>query len=145
MATFHHLGAFTVTATLIYEFIAFQKNMTIPEMRRLQRVDLWYGISAGVVLAAGLLRVYFFEKGSLFYAANPIFWIKMGLFVAVGLISIYPTVRFLRWNSALNENKTPEIPEPEFNRIRLFLWLELIGLALILFAAPAMARGIGLN
>lgn len=144
MATLHHLGAFTVTATLVYEFIAYRKNMTIDEMRRIQRVDLWYGISAGVVLIAGLLRVFFFEKGGLFYSSNPMFWIKMGLFVIIGIISIYPTIRFIRWNAALNENKIPEIPEDEFKRIRLLLHLELVGLVLILFAAPAMARGIGI-
>lgn len=144
MATLHHFGAFMVAATLIYEFVAYRKNMSLDEMRRIQRVDIWYGISAGVVLIAGLLRVFYFEKGALFYSSNPVFWIKMSLFAIVGVLSIYPTIRFIKWNSALNENKLPEIPDSEFKRIRLLLTWELIGLALILFAAPAMARGIGL-
>ena len=144
MATLHHLAAFTVTATLVYEFIAYRKNMSIEEARRIQRVDVMFGISAGVVLIAGLLRVFFFEKGVAFYTQSPMFWIKMGLFITVGLLSIYPTIRFINWNSFLSAGQSPEIPDDEFKRVRLFLHLELVGIVLILFAAPAMARGVGL-
>jgi len=35
-------------------------------------------------------------KGSAFYFGNPFFNAKMALFVLVGLISIYPTVRFIK-------------------------------------------------
>ena len=145
MATLHHLSAFTLTACLVYEFIAFHKGLGVEEARRIQRVDLWYGISAGLLVAVGLLRVFFFEKGANFYAANPMFWVKMTLFAIVGLLSVYPTIRYIKWNPILKEGKSPEIPEREFNTIRLLLWLEIVGLALILFAAPAMARAIGMN
>ncbi len=144
MASLHHLAAFTVAATLIYEFVAYRKGLGIEEARRIQRVDLAYGISAGLVVLVGLLRVFFFEKGANFYTHNPMFWIKMSLFVLIGLLSIYPTVRFIKWNSFLSVGQAPEIPSDEFKRIRLLLSLELIGLILILFAAPAMARGIGM-
>jgi putative membrane protein len=142
MATLHHLSAFTLTACLVYEFIAFSKVFTVEEARRIQRVDLWYGISAGLLVAVGLLRVFFFEKGAPFYAANLMFWIKMALFVIVGLLSIYPTIRYIKWNPILVENKSPVIPDAEYKNIRLLLSLEMIGLVLILFAAPAMARAI---
>ncbi len=142
MATLHHLSAFTLTACLVYEFIAFSKVLTVEEARRIQRVDLWYGISAGLLVAVGLLRVFFFEKGAPFYAANLMFWIKMALFVIVGLLSIYPTIRYIKWNPILAENKSPMIPDAEYKNIRLLLSLEMIGLVLILFAAPAMARAI---
>ena len=145
MATLHHLSAFTLTACLVYEFIAFRKGLGVEEARRIQRVDLWYGISAGLLVAVGLLRVFFFEKGANFYAANPLFWVKMTLFAIVGLLSVYPTIRYIKWNPILKEGKSPEIPEREFNTIRVLLWLEIVGLALILFAAPAMARAIGMN
>ena len=139
MATLHHLSAFTLTACLVYEFIAFSKALTVEEARRIQRVDLWYGISAGLLVAVGLLRVFYFEKGAAFYAANLMFWVKMALFMIVGLLSIYPTIR---WNPTLAENRSPEIPDAEYKNIRLLLSLEIIGLVLILFAAPAMARAI---
>jgi len=143
MASLHHLGAFALTACLIYEFVAFRKDMTIAEARRIQRVDLVYGIAAGLVLVVGLLRVFFFEKGPNYYFANHVFWTKMALFAFVGLLSVYPTIRYIKWNPVLAENVPPEIPDKEFKNIRLLLWLEMAGLILILFAAPLMARGIG--
>jgi len=144
MAFLHHLFAFTLTACVVYEFIAYRKGMTTDEARRIQRADLIYGISAGLLLIVGLLRVYFFEKGPAYYSHNPFFWVKMTAFVIVGLLSIDPTIRYLRWNKSLKENKTPEISDNEFKRTRLLLSLEVIGLAVIVFSAAFMARGIGM-
>lgn len=144
MATLHHIAAFTMTACLVYEFIALRKSISSVEVRRIQQVDLWYGISAGVLLVAGLLRVFIFEKGASYYGANPLFWVKMALFALVGILSIYPTIRYIRWGN-VTDDKNLELPDDEYKRIRLLLNLEVIGIALILFAAPAMARAIGMN
>ena len=145
MAFLHHLLAFTLTACLAYEFIAYRKNMSLEEIRRIQRVDLVYGISAGLLLVVGLLRVFFFEKGVNFYIHNPFFWMKMVAFAIVALLSIDPTIRYIRWNKTLSQNQTLEISDAEYNRTRMLLRLEIIGIAIILFAAPMMARGVGMS
>jgi putative membrane protein len=145
MAFLHHVLAFTLTACLVYEFIAYRKNMGIAEIRRIQRADLVYGISAGLLVLIGLLRVFFFEKGVNFYINNPFFWVKMVAFLLVGLLSIDPTIRYIRWNRTLRQNGVPEISESEYKRTRVLLWLEVVGIAVILLAAPMMARGIGMN
>jgi len=145
MAFLHHLFAFTLVACVVYEFIAYRKGLSIEEARRIQRADLMYGISAGLLLVVGLLRVFYFEKGPTYYSHNSFFWLKMNAFLVVGLLSIDPTIRYLRWNKVLKENRAPEIDDKEFRRTRLLLWLEVIGLAVILFAAAMMARGIGMN
>jgi putative membrane protein len=144
MATLHHLCAFTLTACLIYEFAAYRKGLGVEEARRIQRIDTIYGIASGLLIVVGLLRVFYFEKGSNYYFHNYLYWTKMALFVIVGLLSIYPTVRFIKWNGTLKENLLPEISDDEFKRTRLLLGLELVGIALILFAAPMIARGIGM-
>ena len=145
MAFLHHVFAFTLTACIVYEFIAYRKNMSIAEIRRIQRVDLAYGISAGLLILVGLLRVFFFEKGPNFYMNNPFFWVKMNAFLVVGLLSIDPTIRYIRWNRTLRQSAVPEISEQEYRRTRLLLWLEVVGLGVILLAAALMARGIGMN
>jgi putative membrane protein len=145
MAFLHHVLAFTLTACLVYEFIAYHKNMSVAEIRRIQRVDLAYGISAGLLLVVGLLRVFFFEKGPNFYIHNPFFWVKMSAFVLVALLSIDPTIRYIRWNRTLQQNQFPEISESEYKRTRMLLRLEVLGIVVILLAAPLMARGIGMN
>ena len=145
VAFLHHLFAFTLVASLVYEFIAFRKGMTLEEARRIQRVDLAYGISAGLLLVVGLLRVFLFEKGVNFYINSPFFWVKMGAFLFIALLSIDPTIRYIRWNRSLKENRPPVLSEAEFRRTRLLLWLEMAGIVIILLAAPMMARGIGMN
>ena len=145
MAFLHHLLAFTLVACVAYEFIAYRKGLSIDEVRHIQRADLMYGISAGLLLIVGVLRVLYFEKGPAFYTHNPFFWLKMNAFLIVGLLSIDPTIRYLRWNKSIKENRVPEITDTEFKRTRLLLTLEVIGLAVILFAAAMMARGIGMN
>ena len=145
MAFLHHILTFALTASIVYEFIAYRQNMSIEEIQRIQRVDLAYGISAGLLLVIGLLRVFFFEKGANFYMNNPFFWVKMNAFLLMGILSIDPTIRFIRWNRTLKQNTLPEISEPEYKRTRLLLTLEVIGIAVILLAAPMMARGIWMN
>lgn len=145
MAFLHHLLAFALVASVVYEFIAYRQGLSIEEARRIQRADLMYGISAGLLLIIGVLRVIYFEKGPAFYGNNPFFWLKMNAFLVVGLLSIDPTIRYLRWNKILKQNLAPEIPDAEFKRTRIILTLEVIGLAVVMFGAALMARGIGMN
>ena len=76
MAFLHHLAAFTLVGSLIYEHTTFRKDLSLVDARRIQRMDLLYGISAGFILIVGLLRVFYFEKGAPYYAQNWFFWTK---------------------------------------------------------------------
>lgn len=145
MAFLHHIAAFTLTAAIIYEHTTFRKNLTLVDARRIQKMDIVYGVSAGVVVIVGLLRVFYFEKGAAFYAQNWFFWLKMVGFALAALLSIYPTVRFVSWSRSFAKNQAPELTDREVSRIKLILRLELLAIALILFSAAMMARGIGMR
>jgi putative membrane protein len=95
-------------------------------------------------LVVGLLRVFYFEKGAPFYAQNWFFWTKMLGFALVALLSIYPTIRFVSWNRSFAQDQAPVLSDTDVARIRLTLRLELFGIALILFSAAMMARGVGM-
>ena len=144
MAFLHHLAAFTLTAAIIYEHTAFRKDLSLAEARRIQRMDIVYGVSAGFVLIVGLLRVFYFEKGAPYYAQNLFFWTKMIGFALAALLSIYPTIRFVSWNKFFRQNQAPVISDEDARRIKLLLRLELFAIAVILFAAAMMARGVGM-
>ena len=144
MAFLHHLAAFTLVGVIIYEHTAFRKDLSLVEARRIQRMDMLYGISAAILLVVGLLRVFNFEKGASFYAQNWFFWTKMIGFALAGLLSIYPTIRFVSWNKSLAKNQVPEISDTEFARIKLILRLELLGIVIIILSAAMMARGVGM-
>lgn len=145
MAFLHHLAAFTLVGSLIYEHTTFRKDLSLTDARRIQRMDLIYGISAGFLLIVGLLRVFYFEKGAPFYARNWFFWIKMAGFALAALLSIYPTIRFVSWRKFFARNQVPEISDQDFSRIKMILRLEMLAIVVILFAAAMMARGIGMR
>jgi len=144
LAFLHHLAAFTLTGSIIYELVAFRKDLSLAEARRIQRMDIVYGVSAGIVLIVGLLRVFNYEKGAPFYAQNLFFWTKMAGFALVALLSIYPTIRFLSWIKSLAKNELPQLTDQEVSRIKLILRLEMVGIAIILLSAALMARGVGM-
>jgi putative membrane protein len=112
-AFLHHVGAFTLAGALIAELALFDRDLTLRSAIRIQRADLAYGIAAGTVLAAGLLRVFFFEKGAEYYFHNMFFIVKMSLFLTVALLSIYPTVIFLSWNKHLKANVLPQVTDSQ--------------------------------
>src|SRR5690242_16114431 len=124
IAALHFLGAFGVVATVFSEWIIFSRQPTWEDARRLQRLDAWYGLSAIAVFVAGLLRVYVFEKGSRFYLSNPVFLTKIGLFIGVGLLSIYPTMQFIRWRKATRVHLAPTLDAHQASMIGNILRLE---------------------
>ena len=145
MAFLHHMAAFTLTAAVIYELVTFHKDLTLAEARKIQRMDILYGVSAGVLVVVGLLRVFYFEKGAAYYAQNWFFWLKMAGFALAALLSIYPTVRFVLWRKALAADQAPRLTDQEASRIKMILRLEMLAIGLILFAAAMMARGLGMR
>ncbi|HSD38836.1 MAG TPA: DUF2214 family protein [Rhodocyclaceae bacterium] len=142
-AFLHFLAAFGVVATVTTEWLTLNRTPSHAEAQRLQRIDMWYGIFAMLLLVVGFLRVFHFEKGSAFYFSNHFFWIKLALFAVVGLLSIYPTVLFLGWRKETRQGKAPMLTEPQFLRLRLLLRLEVGLLVVVIFCASMTAKGIG--
>ena len=79
-------------------------------------------------------------KGWAFYEANPFFWAKMGLFVLMALVSIGPTLLFIRWRRAAAGAAAFTPPAQELKRARTWVRLEALLLILLLGCAAAMAR-----
>jgi putative membrane protein len=143
-AFLHHVAAFVVFAALIVEFVAIKDELTATTARRLQLADLALGISAGIVLVAGLLRVFLFEKGASFYFQNVPFIAKFSLFVLVALLSLYPTLEFLSWGRVLRQGQVPQPDARKLQRIRTVIHVELLGVVLLILLAVLMARGVGM-
>jgi putative membrane protein len=143
VAFVHHLGAFSLVSAVVAQFLLTKADIALSTARRLIAIDLAVGASAAVVLTAGVLRVLFFEKGLDFYLHNYAFLAKMGLFVAVGVMSAIPTRQFLSWRNAVRRGEAPAIETQSIRTIRRIIHLELAGVILILLCAALMAKGIG--
>ena len=143
-AFLHFVAVFGVVATVFLEWQTMSPAPTHAEALRLQRCDRWYGQFAMLLVVVGLLRVYFFEKGKAFYFGNPVFNAKMALFVLVGLVSIYRTVRFIKWRAQTRQGAAPLVSAKEYGRIMMSLRIELLLLLGTALCASLMARGVGL-
>jgi putative membrane protein len=142
-AFLHHLAAFMLVAALAVEFILIRNELTVGTARKLQLVDMVFGMSSGVVLVVGLLRVFYFEKGASYYFHSAPFIIKLSLFLVVGLLSIYPTVEFLSWGKSLKQGRMPALSDRKIASIRSVIHWELAGVVVILLCAALMAKGVG--
>ncbi len=92
----HFISVITLSGTLIAEFFLLKSSLEKKEIRLLGQIDAVYGISALILLGVGLtLWLGGYGKPTEFYSENPTFHLKLGLFVLIGLISIYPTVFFI--------------------------------------------------
>ena len=143
LAYLHLLAILTLVV-----FVASEAALCRPEwmnatiVNRLVTVDRIYGIAAGAVFATGLLRIYLGTKGSGWYWGNWLLHVKLGLFVAVALLSIRPTLRFIRWQKDLKSTGTLP-PEEEVRRTRKMVMVQAHIIPLIPLAAVFLARGFG--
>jgi putative membrane protein len=140
-AFLHHVAAFTLVGALAVEFVLIKQELTVTTARKLAITDAVLGASAGVLLVAGLLRVFYFEKGAAYYFHSHAFLTKLSLFVIIALLSIVPTVAFLSWRKALKAGQPPAVAAPKLKRLRMIIHMELAAVVLILLCAAIMAKG----
>lgn len=133
---FHFLGIIAVGATLVAEHLLLKAELTPKEIRRLARIDAIYGLSALLVLAMGLTLWFVVGKPAVFYNHNGIFHAKVSLFLIVALLSIYPTIFFIK-----NRSSDQNILVPK--KIIMLIRIELLILAILPLLAALMAKGIG--
>jgi putative membrane protein len=142
-AFLHYIAAFALVSAIGAEFLLIREGLNPRSARKILFADMIIGISAATVLVAGLLRVFFFEKGADYYAHNAFFIAKVSLFIAVALLSIYPTREFLSWRKGLGAGKLPAAAAGRLQSIRRIIHLELAGIVLIILCAALMAKGVG--
>lgn len=141
-AFLHHVAAFTLVSAIAVEFVLLREEIGQATVRKLLRTDMIYGISAGVLVVVGLLRVFYFEKGGSYYFNSVPFILKLSLFVLIALLSIYPTVKFSAWGRAVKAHR-PIADAGEVRLVRRLVHWELAALLPLILCAALMARGVG--
>jgi putative membrane protein len=130
-----------LVSTPAVEFVLIGQNLTMAIARRLPIVDVVLGVSAGFLLAIGLLRVFFFEKGAAYYFHSPAFMTKFSVFIAVALLSIVPTIELLSWRKPVKAGELPVVSERKLRIVRNVIHGELGAVVIIVLCAAIMARG----
>ncbi len=144
LASLHHLVAFSLVAIIAIELVLVRPGMDAATIRRLSRIDLGFGIAAGLMILVGFVRVFFGLKGSAYYLANWVFWTKMAVFAAIGLLSIQPTLRIIAWRRLIEVDSHAVPMRQDIMRVKRVIHVEAGLVLLIPILAAAMARGYGL-
>lgn len=111
-------------------------------VERIARVDMVYGIAAIAVLLTGLARTWWGIKGTAWYWTNPLLHVKLGLFIIIGVLSIFPTLTYFRWRKAVRASGT--LPDAaEIRKTRKLVMIQAHLIALVPLVAVFLARGFG--
>jgi putative membrane protein len=140
VAWVHYVAVMLLVASLLGEHLALKPDLTAAEAGTLQRLDIIYGGSATLVLVTGIMRMYL-EKGTAYYIHNGPFHALLGVFVVVALLSIYPTVVFLRWRAETRARRGQQLAGGQFKKLQMILRAEMTLMLLAPFFATWMAHG----
>lgn len=111
-------------------------------LQRVLYADNWWGVSAVILVGTGLVRVLAgLEKGMDYYLQNHVFWGKMALLLGIFALEVAPMTSLVRWRIQVSRGETPDtVHAGRFARIS---YIQALLLLLMILAATAMARGLG--
>ena len=143
LAYIHYVSIISLISTLVLELVIFEKVLSGKEIRKLQRIDRLYGLASIMVIATGTLRIMLYGKGWGYYLDSYFFITKLSLFLALGLLSIYPTLLILKWRKLPDSIESLVLEDSQYKKILAIIRLEVIIVFLIPLFAALMARGLG--
>ena len=143
VAYFHYLGIMLLLAALVGEHLLLSGELDASRGRQLVITDVIYVVAVALVLVSGLLRLSYFGKGLAFYTSNPLFHVKMTLFVIAAILSVYPTVQIRGMRPAVRSGQAPGLGAGMIRRLKLLVRVELMLIASIPLLAVLMGRGFG--
>jgi putative membrane protein len=138
LAIGHHLIIFALFGILAAELVLIRRGLSFETLSRVARIDIWYGALAGAIVIVGFSRAIFAAKGWAYYSHNAFFWAKIATFFLVAILSIPPTIEYIKWQRA---GSAPN--DPAVSRVQRFLYTELVLFMFLPIFAAAMARGYG--
>lgn len=135
-----HLLALAIGLAAVWVRARTLQQALHPERLRSALVaDAWWGVAALVWLATGLWRlVGSIEKPLGYYLHTPLFHAKMGLFVLVFLLELWPMLTIMRWRRG-----TGRATDGTAQRIAIISYVQAGIVIAMVVLASAMARGYG--
>lgn len=139
----HYIGIMALMGSLISEHLILKPSIKKEQIKSLVTVDLIYGLSAIIVLTTGLLRWFVYGKGYDFYMSIHLFHIKLTLFIIIVVLSIFPTIKILKWRKQIKRGEEPDITEKGVKKLLMFIRIELLLMVIIPLLAVMIAMGAG--
>ena len=140
LATLHLFGLGIGLGSVFVRAHAFARARRSEDLDSVFLSDNLWGLAALLWLSTGLLRAFAnFEKGTAYYLSHPLFHAKLGLFILVFFLELWPMVTLLRWRRLRARGEGIDLtPARRFSQIS---YLEGVIVCVIVFLATALARG----
>jgi putative membrane protein len=112
-------------------------------LRQVFLMDSLWGLAAVLWISTGVWRLLGgLEKGTGYYLQNHVFMTKMALFGLVLLLEIRPMITLIRWRLMVSRGEAPDTSGAQL--LARISFVQAVLVVLIVFAATAMARGVGM-
>jgi putative membrane protein len=142
LATLHLLALGIGLGAVWARGLNLRTALTPQDLRRVFRADNAWGLAAVLWIGTGVWRLLAgLEKTTGYYLHNHVFLTKMGLFLLIFALEISPMLTLLRWRR-LTAAGHP-VDTGAARRMATISFVQAALVVLIVFAATAMARGIG--
>ena len=125
---------------------ALRESPSNAALRRAFRSDSVWGLAALLWISTGLWRLLAgIEKPPGFYYTNPVFHAKMGLFLVILLLELWPMITLMRWRRTFSAGESAErlMTSGAGRRIATISHIEAFVVVVMVFVAVALARGFG--
>jgi putative membrane protein len=146
LAALHLIALGIGLGAVIARGTALREPPSSAALRRAFRSDATWGIAALLWLSTGLWRWFGgTDKTPDYYLSNFVFHTKLGLFLLVVALEIWPMITLMRWRRAFGAGESGErlMEDGAARRIATISHVQALVVVIIVFTAVAMARGYG--
>ena len=144
LASFHLLGLGVGLGAVWVRGRALRGPLDARGLRRVFLADSAWGLAALLWIGTGLWRLLAgTEKSTSYYLHNHVFMTKMALLILILVLEFWPMTTLIRWRRQVGRGELPDTAAaPRLARISFAqAWI----VVLMVFAATAMARGLGFH
>src|SRR5439155_14373729 len=101
LATFHLLALGLGLYAVLARGLSLRGDLSSAALHRTFRDDSFWGAAAILWIVTGLWRLFgATEKSTTYYLHNRAFYVKMGLFILIFILEVWPMVTLIRWRFA---------------------------------------------
>ena len=148
LAGLHLLALGLGLGAVIARGSALRESPSNAALRRAFRSDSMWGFAAVLWISTGLWRLLAgIEKPTAYYVRNPVFHLKMGLFLLILVLEIWPMVTLIRWRRTFSAGESAErlmMRGVAGRRIAMISHIEALVVVVMIFVAVALARGLAI-
>jgi putative membrane protein len=128
---------------VIWRAVSLRGSLDRDGLQRVFLADTLWGVAALLWVVTGLMRAFGgYEKGTEYYVTNDAFILKMALLILILLLEIWPMVTLIRWRMRA---KRQTLDTSAAGAISSISWIQTVLVICMVFAATAMARGLGMD